>query len=99
MAEVKGMMLICDRCSNSVFLKTIGDGEADGGYTRWNKFEDPPEGWGSVCIPTKNKIDYTHIRVCPSCRKQWMKVVNEGFCCGTEYYIDKQKEEEVWSIR
>ena len=31
MAEVKGVMLICDRCSNSVFLKTIGDGEADGG--------------------------------------------------------------------
>lgn len=45
MSEVKGMLKTYDRCGESIFLKTIGDRETDGGFTRWNKFEDAPEGW------------------------------------------------------
>lgn len=60
MAEAKGLLKICDRCGETVFLKTIGDGEADGGYTRWNKFETPPEGWGySLKVGT----------LCPKCNE------------------------------
>lgn len=34
MAEVKGMLKTCDRCGESVFLKVIGVGELDGGFTK-----------------------------------------------------------------
>lgn len=39
MAEVKGMLKTCDRYGESVFLKVIGVGELDGGFTKgwvWN---------------------------------------------------------------
>lgn len=58
-------MIICDRCGDSVFLKCIGEGETDGGYTRWNKFEADPEGWayhsgiGKLC-PKCNSL-YTNM--------------------------------------
>lgn len=45
MSDRKGLLKMCDRCSATVFLETIGDGEADGGFTRWNKFEPVPDGW------------------------------------------------------
>ena len=45
MAEAKGKLKTCDRCSEWIFLKAIDDGVTDGGYTRWNRFEDAPEGW------------------------------------------------------
>lgn len=44
MARENGQMRICDRCKKKEFLKTIGEGETDGGYTRWNKFE-VAKGW------------------------------------------------------
>lgn len=60
MSEAKGMLKTCDRCGETVFLKAISDGISDGGYTRWNRFEDAPEGWdwrretGTLC-PKCNK--------------------------------------------
>lgn len=39
-----GQLRTCDRCGSYVFLKCIGEGETDGGYTRWSKFEEA-EGW------------------------------------------------------
>lgn len=66
MSEVKGLLKTCDRCGETIFLKTIGDGEADGGYTRWNKFEAPPEGW-----------DF-HLKVgtlCPKCNTEYNKLL------------------------
>lgn len=62
MAEAKGLLKTCDRCGETIFLKTIGDGEADGGYTRWNKFEAPPEGWDySLKVGT----------LCPKCNEEY----------------------------
>lgn len=52
MSRVNGEMRTCDRCGVQIFSKHIGDGEMDGGYTRWNKFEEA-EGWsvegGDLC--------------------------------------------------
>ena len=65
MAEKVGKMITCDRCGNSVFLECIGEGETDGGYTRWNNFEAAPKGWayhldtGTLC-PKCNSF-YTDI--------------------------------------
>lgn len=55
MSEVKGKLLTCDRCGETVFLRAISDESDDGGYTRWNTFEDAPEDWewhteaGALC--------------------------------------------------
>lgn len=54
MSEMNGKLQTCDRCGKQIFLRCTGEGEWDGGYTRWNEFE-PATGWeyvddvGSVC--------------------------------------------------
>ena len=48
MARQNGELRTCDRCGVNKFFKTIGDGETDGGYTRWNKFE-VAAGWTTEC--------------------------------------------------
>lgn len=43
--EVRGIMSFCCRCNTAVFRKYIGQGERDGGFTKWDKYEDLPDGW------------------------------------------------------
>lgn len=64
MSSKVGMLLKCDRCGAEVFLECIGEGERDGGYTRWNKFEDRPEGW-------TNSTPTSVGTLCPKCNKLW----------------------------
>jgi hypothetical protein len=64
MSQVKGRLVTCDRCATSVFSKTTGDDESDGGFTRWNKFEPLPKGWGS----------HKGNDLCPSCYNEWNKI-------------------------
>lgn len=55
MSEVKGKLVSCDRCGKEHFLKLIGTKDLDGGYSRYDEFEDLPEDWlflsqiGSLC--------------------------------------------------
>lgn len=67
MAEQKGKLKTCDRCGAQVFLKTTGDGEADGGFTRWNKFEDSP-GWKRVFLPGPS------VDLCPTCNDNFERM-------------------------
>lgn len=67
MAEVKGKLVSCDRCDTKIFLKCTGEGETDGGFTRWNKFETFPEGWEY----------HTEVgRLCPACNEKYKALVN-----------------------
>lgn len=66
MAEVNGKLVSCDRCGDTVFLKCIGEGETDGGFTRWNKFEPLHDGW-TYC----NGVG----RLCPKCTEQFNKML------------------------
>lgn len=59
MARENGQQRTCDRCGGTGFFKTIGEGETDGGYTRWNKFEEAT-GWTT---------EYEVGDLCPSCSK------------------------------
>lgn len=68
MANINGQMLICDRCGATAFRKCIGEGERDGGFTRWNKFEPKPEGWG--WHPETGDI-------CPACEKEFSKILED----------------------
>lgn len=68
MAEAKGKLKTCDRCSEWIFLKAIDDGVTDGGYTRWNRFEDAPEGW-----------DWRRETgtLCPKCNEEYKKLLEK----------------------
>lgn len=66
MAEVTGKLITCDRCGTTHFLRCIDEGEADGGYTRWNKFEDFPEGW---------QLHYDVGWLCPKCNTIYQNLI------------------------
>ena len=65
--EQCGKLITCDRCGKNLFLKYIGEGETDGGYTRWNKFEDPPNGWEYRCDIG---------RLCPECNNAYVSMID-----------------------
>lgn len=66
MSREKGMLVTCDFCGAIAFAKAAGEGEADGGYTRWNKFEPFPEGWS-----TKIQVDRKYLDSCPKCTAKY----------------------------
>lgn len=91
MSQVNGQLTTCQRCGAQIFRKCTGEGEADGGFTRWNNFEPYPEGWDLVAVPktanTGNGNAYNgYMRVCPDCNRAWNIAVNECFLKGTPYY-------------
>lgn len=65
--KTNGRMIQCDRCGKTTFCKTTGDGERDGGFTRWNKFVDA-EGWSH-----EHEIG----DLCPSCTEEFRKIVDD----------------------
>lgn len=71
MAHKNGQLLICDRCAATAFRECCGEGEADGGYTRWNKFDPPPEGWGTASDSKK------FFNLCPDCYTKYQKLIKE----------------------
>ena len=48
--KIEGQLIKCDypNCEEQVMRAKIGEGETDGGYTKYNKYEPKPEGWGYV---------------------------------------------------
>ena len=90
MSLVNGQLTTCERCGAQIFRKTIGEGQTDGGYTRWNEFEPYPEGWEVVSLPkVKNRVlSYAH--VCPDCYAKWNRVLNTFFIAGT--LLEKTEE-------
>ena len=91
MAKVNGQVVTCDRCDKQIFRKCTGEGEADGGWTRWNNFEAMPDGWDLVAVPSSlgwvgNGNAYNgYIQVCPECHNLWDKIIIEEFLKGTKY--------------
>lgn len=68
MIEECGKLITCDRCGKNVFLKRIREGETYGGYTRWIKFEEAPDGWKYYCDIG---------RLCPECNEEYVDIVEE----------------------
>jgi hypothetical protein len=83
MAAINGKLIICDRCGETAFLKCVGEGEMDGGFTRWNKFEPTPDGWGNH--------RETGL-LCPCCDLEYTKLV-EMFKTKIESFKNKPKED------
>ena len=68
MAKVNGRICSCDRCGDKIFVKAIGEKELDGGFTRYNTFEDMPKGWG-----------YDHrveMDLCPKCKQEFDSLIS-----------------------
>ena len=66
----KGMMHYCHRCDEKIFLKYVGKGETDGGYTTWDKYEDLPEGW-----LYETEFGY----LCPKCAREFKIMMTNFF--------------------
>lgn len=81
MAQVNGKLCSCDRCEKTIFLRCTGEGERDGGFTRWNKFEPYPDGW---------EWHSDTGQLCPECNAIYKKLV-EDFKSKVEKF--KQKGE------
>ncbi len=79
MGRENGQLRTCDRCGKTVFVKTIGDGERDGGYTRWNKFENV-KGWTTEC-------DIGDL--CPDC-SELLDIIKKNFKKEVEKFKNKE---------
>lgn len=80
--RTNGQLRTCDRCGASVFLKCIGEGETDGGYTRWSKFEEA-EGWSK-------ELDMGDL--CPSCTAE-LEALKEEFKWKKKRWQERPKKE------
>lgn len=74
--ERVGKILTCDKCGKEVFLDYVGEGEADGGFTRWLKFSQKPDGWQNVSTPIEIK---GYPLLCDECYKKFVSHLKEFF--------------------
>ena len=81
MGSVSGKILKCDRCDKEIFLKFMGEGVTDGGFTRWNKFEEAPRGWG-YCTEVQGDL-------CPECKAELEKVLEDFKKTMRKYNLEK----------
>ena len=71
MSATNGKRVVCDRCYAETFCKHTGTAETDGGYTRWNTFEEMPAGWEYI---GNNIKGVQHL--CPKCAEEWEHAKN-----------------------
>ena len=77
MSTKLGKYYICDRCGTTSFFEKIGEGETDGGFTRFDKFEEA-EGWNTVYPEASHDIGSSKL-LCPECSKKYNKLMSEFF--------------------
>lgn len=83
MARENGQLRTCDRCGKTIFLKTTGEGERDGGFTRWNKFEEAKD-WTN---------EYEIGDLCPEC-SELLKLLKQNFKREVEKFKNEVKKHE-----
>lgn len=84
MAQINGKLVICDRCGATTFRKCAGEGEADGGFTRWNVFEPLEDGW---------KSRYEIGMLCPECNEKYESIQN-AFMMEKQAFMQEKKVKE-----
>ena len=70
MVETKGKMITCKRDNNWVFLKYLGEGDVDGGYTKYDKYEKLPDDW-----LYETRFGY----LCPKCAREFREFMTNFF--------------------
>ena len=78
----EGKLIQCDypMCDAQIMLAKTGEGEADGGYTRFNTYEPKPEGWGYV-----DGKD-----LCPDHHRQYLDMIAEFWNPTMPYEYEEQ---------
>ena len=77
MSTKLGKYYICDRCGTTSFFEKIGEGETNGGFTRFDKFEEA-EGWNTV-YPEATHVTGSSKLLCPICSQKYDKLMKEFF--------------------
>lgn len=100
MAEVKGKIVFCDYCGETIFRKLTGSVDFDGGWTHSDIFEAMPDGWGRITIPDfVPDIADRYPMLCPSCHTTWKAVLSECRKVVVEGFKDwKRAEAEQQSL-
>lgn len=62
MARTEGILVTCDRCGETVFLKKTGENDLDGGYTRYNTYQSLSPDW-------MYETAFGHL--CPKCAREF----------------------------
>lgn len=69
--EKLGKLIACDRCGAEAFLARTGEVEQDGGFTRYDTFENA-KGWRFVS-------DVKTARLCPACASAYVNLIQDFF--------------------
>lgn len=78
MSTKLGKYYICDRCGTTLFFEKVGEGETDGGFTKFDKYEDA-EGWITVYPKVSHGMRSSKL-LCPACSEKYDKLMCEFFC-------------------
>ena len=70
MSVVYGKLVTCSRCGATIFLKYLRKGDTDGGYTKYDIYEELPEDW-------LNGTEFGDL--CPECTLEFKTWVNQFF--------------------
>ena len=88
--HINGQLCTCERCGAQIFRECTGEGETDGGFTRWNKFEPFPEGWMNLPVRTRaENLQDRFLLLCPTCTGEYGKLMDKYM----EGYERKEGEE------
>lgn len=68
--EIIGKKIICDRCGEETFVKKIDTKETDGGYTKYDVYEELPKGW-------KSRMEPGYMLMCPSCNQEFDNLLKD----------------------
>lgn len=77
MSTKLGKYYICDRCGTTSFFEKIGEGETDGGFTRFDKFEEATD-WNTVYPEASHGMGSSKL-LCPTCSEKYNKLMQEFF--------------------
>ena len=77
MSTKLGKYYICDRCGTTSFFEKIGEGETDGGFTRFDKFEEATD-WNTVYPEASHGMGSSKL-LCPTCSKKYDILMQEFF--------------------
>lgn len=83
MSTKLGKYYICDRCGFTSFFEKVGEEETDGGFTRFDKFEEA-EGWNTVYPEATHNIGNSKL-LCPACCKKYNSLMREFFDDPTDF--------------
>lgn len=83
----KGLMCYCRRCDEKIFLKYLGKGDADGGYTTWERYEKTPDDW-----LFETEFGY----LCPKCAREFKIMMTNFFQSDviSKWRIDTEEKNE-----